>query len=60
MSGNKFPLYSKDIPSIGEANALFGADKGLLVIRPGRSILPFFSIPDGCCARLPLHLCTHS
>jgi len=43
-------LYSRDIHSVGEATALFGEDKGLLVCRPGRYTRPWFSVPDGCYA----------
>jgi len=48
--GSRFNLYSKDISSAGDANTLFGQDKGLLVCRPGRFLRPYFSVPDGCYA----------
>ena len=33
-----------------QANEQFGNEKGLLVVRPGRSIMPFFSVPEGAYA----------
>jgi hypothetical protein len=43
-------LTSLDISTPGQANALFGEEKGLLVCRPGRSCVPWISIPEGCYA----------
>jgi len=40
-------LYSRDVSSVSEVSRLFGEDKGLLVIRPGRPIRPWFTIPEG-------------
>mmetsp|Transcript_52651 Transcript_52651/g.87479 ORF Transcript_52651/g.87479 Transcript_52651/m.87479 type:complete len:496 (-) Transcript_52651:277-1764(-) len=40
-------LYSRDVSSVAQSNELFGSEKGLLVIRPGRSIRPWFTIPEG-------------
>ncbi len=45
-----FNLYSKDIRSSGQADDLFGTEKGLLVCRPGRWVMPWFCVPDGCYA----------
>jgi len=43
-------LTSKDISSPGQANTLFGEEKGLLVCRPGRACKPWITIPEGCYA----------
>ena len=43
-------LESRDISSISSANELFGSEKGLLVVRPGRGLAPWFCVPDGCYA----------
>jgi len=43
-------LFSRDVPSPGQVNELFGSEKGLLVCRPGRGFAPWLSIPDGCYA----------
>jgi len=40
-------LYSRDVRSVSEVNKLFGEDKGLLEIRPGRPTRPYFTIPEG-------------
>lgn len=40
-------LYSEDIPSVSAASELFGRCKGLLVVRPGRAIRPWFAVPEG-------------
>jgi len=40
-------LYSRDVRSVAEVSKLFGEDKGLLVIRPGRLLRPYFTIPEG-------------
>ena len=34
-------LESRDISSISSANELFGSEKGLLVVRPGRGLAPW-------------------
>jgi len=46
----KTDLITEEIGDAGDAVELFGANKGLLVCRPGRSVRPYFSVPDGCFA----------
>ena len=43
-------LYSLDVGSVGDSSELFGREKGLLVLRPGRFLRPWFSVPEGCYA----------
>jgi len=50
VSEEKTPLYSLDVHRTSQANEQFGNEKGLLVVRPGRSIMPFFSVPEGAYA----------
>ena len=45
-----FNLSSLDISSVSEATELFGREKGLLSVRPGRYLRPWFAVPEGCYA----------
>jgi len=47
VSEEQLKLYSEDILATGYANAKFGRDKGLLVVRPLRWLRPWFAVPEG-------------